>query len=341
MKQLAFIFFISFTLLCRAQDGGMIKGIDGRLFTLKKDGDTIHFILVNGDIKTVKPVLIFCQGSQPIPLILKQSDGSIYFSSLTNFDYKKIAKEFHLVIISMPNTPVEMPENKLNKNYALVTDTSQQQSYSPAYLANNYAGYYVKTTKAVIDFLSQQKWADPKRISVFGHSQGSKVAVLAALNNPKVYKVGYSGGNPMGRIDQLIREQRQLAKEGKISAEESQHEIESIYAMWQQINDQPNALTTEFGDPNKTWTSFSKPLLNDLLVLNKPLYVCYGTEDITATFCDLLPIYFIREHKTNLTFKPYVGLEHNFFEVDANGRPIYEKDHWQQVMNDFITWVKE
>jgi pimeloyl-ACP methyl ester carboxylesterase len=340
MNKILVLVIILIPTISFCQDKGLIKGIDARHFQLKTVQDTIDFILVNGKTDTVKPVLIFCQGSSPVPLVTIDTKGNKFFTLLTNFDYKKVVKEYHLVVISVPNTPLEVPEKKLNKRYFYVTDTSNQDSYSSIYLAKNYAENYVRRTKDVIDFLYTQKWVNAKNIILFGHSQGSGVAVGASLNNDKVSKLGYASGNPTGRIDQLIREQRQLAKEGKITREKSQKRIAGIYDMWQLINKNPNAMSSEFGDPNRTWTSFSKPVLNDLLKLIQPLYVVYGTEDIASVFCDLLPIYFTREQKTNLTFVPYLGLEHNFFEVGLDGNPNYTKGHWQQVMDEFIKWAK-
>jgi hypothetical protein len=330
---------IPYLIFC--QDLGLIQGIGARHFQLKKTKDTIDFLLVNGNTDSIKPVIVFCQGSNPIPLIIKMTNEMKFVTFLSNFNYKKIAKEYHIILISMPNTPIEVDQKKLNKQFCYVTDTSLQQSYSLSYLANNFEENYIRRTKEVIDFLYVQKWVDPKKIILFGHSQGSKIAVGAALNNNKIAKVGYAGGNPLGRIDQLIREQRKLAKTGKITPEESQQQIESIYEMWRQINKAPTAITTEFGDPNKTWVSFSRPLLDDLLNLKKPLYVAYGTEDITSAFCDLLPIYFIKEQKSNLTLKPYIGLEHNFFEIDSLGKPVYTKGHWEDVIQGFIKWLKQ
>jgi hypothetical protein len=318
---LTFLFFKSFS-----QDLGLVKNIAARHFQLKTTKDTIDFVLINGNIDTIKPVLIFCQGSKPMPLITIELNGNKFFTLMTNFDYKKISKNYHLI---------------LSKDYCFITDTSNQQSYSTMYLKNNYADNYIRRTKDVINYLYKQKWVRPNKIILFGHSQGSTVAVGASLNNAKVYKVGYASGNPLGRIDQLVRERRKLINDGKLTQEEGQSQIESIYEMWRQINESPNAITTEFGDPNKTWTSFSIPNIDNLLNLKQPLYVVYGTADITSSFCDLLPIYFIRSHKNNLTLKPYTGLEHNFFDIDKNGRPIYTKGHWQEVMNDFIKWTEQ
>lgn len=322
-----------------SQNIGLIEGLSARHYQLKNTKDTIDFILINGNIDTIKPVLIFCQGSKPMPLITNLPNGKKFITSLTNFDYQKISNEYHLILISSPNTPVEINEIQLSKDYCFITDTNNQQSFSSMYLKNNYADNYIRRTKEVINYLSNQKWVSPNKIILFGHSQGSKVVVGASLNNSKVYKVGYASGNPLGRIDQLVREQRKLINDGKLTQEEGQSQIESIYEMWRQINEYPNAITTEFGDPNKTWTSFSIPYIEKLLKIKQPLYVVYGTADITSSFCDLLPIYFIRSHKNNLTLKPYAGLEHNFFETDRDGRPIYTKGHWEEVMNNFIKWA--
>ena len=334
------IFFIFITFDIFSQDHGLISRLDARHFQLKNSKDTIDFILINGNIDVPKPVLIFCQGSNPVPLITVLPNGKKFITSI-NFDYTKMAKDYHLILISMPNTPIEIPKHNLSNDYCFISDSTDQHSYFPTYLANNYADNYVRRTKTVIDFLSMQKWVSANKIILFGHSQGSKVVVGASFNNPKVFKVGYASGNPIGRIDQLIREQRKLISDGRISQEEGQKQIESIYEMWRQINESPNAITTEFGDPNKTWTSFSKPQIDELLKIKQPLYVVYGTADITSNFCDLLPIFFIREHKNNLTLKPYLGLEHNFFEIDNDGHPIYTKGHWQEVIDDFLLWTKE
>jgi len=339
MNKFFLLLFIFFSTRVFSQDLGLISGVDARHFQLKNSTDTIDFILMNGQMEVQKPVIIFCQGSNPVPLVVVLASGKKIIAPL-NFDYKKVSKDYHLVLISMPNTPVVAPIHKLNAAFCAVTDTIEQHSYFPSYLANNYFENYVGRANEVINFLSSQKWVNEKKIILFGHSQGSKIALVVALDNPKIYKVAYASGNPLGRIDQLIREQRKNVDEGKISEKEGQKQIEDIYDMWRHINEAPNAITTEYGDPNKTWTSFSKPSLDDLTRIKQPIYVVYGTKDINATFCDLLPIYFVRHQKNNLTLKPYLGLEHNFFEVDAAGIPIYSKGHWQRVIDDFLQWAK-
>jgi len=72
-----------------------------------------------------------------------------------------------------------------------------------------------------------------------------------------------------------------------------------------------------------------------------PIYLVSGTEDIVAELNDLAPLYFIRNHKNNLTIKRYYNLEHNYFEVQNDGRPDYKKPHWKDVMTDFLAWTLE
>lgn len=341
MKALAVFVLLTLTFVVFPQTNCLIEGTQIRQFSLKTKTDTISFIIPNGTIDTIKPVLIFCQGSLPIPLIIELPNGQKIIAPLANFDYKTISRNYHLVVISAPKTPVLVGLKNLNRQYCFVPDTAKPSAYSNLYLNSNYLENYTLRAKKVIAYLNKQKWVDRKRIYILGHSQGSKVAIAASVNNKRVRKVGYLSGNPLGRIDQLIREQRELCKTGKISSEESQKQIQIIYEMWRTINNNPTAIETEYGDPNKTWISFSRSMIDELLNLKQPLFVGYGTSDITAAFCDLLPIYFIRSKKTNLTHKPYLNLDHNFFEVDVEGRTDYNKSHWQDIMNDFDKWLKQ
>lgn len=66
--------------------------------------------------------------------------------------------------------------------------------------------------------------------------------------------------------------------------------------------------------------------------------MAYGSHDIIADYCDLLPLYFIEKNKTNYVLKRYPQLDHNFFEVEENGKVNHDKAHWPEVMNSFIDW---
>lgn len=90
-----------------------------------------------------------------------------------------------------------------------------------------------------------------------------------------------------------------------------------------------------------SWKSFNEPSLSKLLKLKIPVYVAYGSNDITSVDCDFLPFYFAEAKKNNLTIKRYGGLEHNFFSVDSEGKTDYKSPHWVEVMNVFIDWSRK
>ena len=78
----------------------------------------------------------------------------------------------------------------------------------------------------------------------------------------------------------------------------------------------------------------------DWLELEIPIYLAYGTEDRAADLNDIVPLFFIQERKNNLTLKRYLGLEHNFFELDEAGKIDLEKPHWNDVMMAFLEWLQ-
>lgn len=340
MKIFSLLLFLTITTNCFSQNSSLIKGTKARLFQLKNKNDTIDFILVKDDVDTIKPVIIFCQGSTPIPLIVSFYNGQTkVFSSISHFNYDSILKDYHLIIISMPKTPIEVAVEKLDGMNRVVIDKTRPESHLLSYFKANYLENYVLRTKKVINFLYKQKWVDKHRIVLFGHSQGAKVALESAVGNKKIYKVGFSSGTPFGRTDNFVREERYNALLKLQSQEHTQAIINNFYEVWADVVANPNQLPPHHGDPNKTWLSFDKPLIPDFLKLKQPIYVTYGTEDVKSIMCDVLPFYFITAGKNNLTLKPYPGLDHNYSKLDNKRKPIEGTMQWQKMIDEFIEWV--
>ena len=143
----------------------------------------------------------------------------------------------------------------------------------------------------------------------------------------------------MGRFDQYIRHIRQQEDTGNLTPEAAQLAIEGLYAQWEQLFEEEIQPTYQ-GDLPQTQISFSEPTYDDLLSLDIPIYVAYGTADLGARPCDLLPLDFIKAEKTNLTLKAYPGWEHNFFDILADGKPDYSTYHWDEVMHTFKEWLE-
>jgi dienelactone hydrolase len=291
-------------------------------FQLKLKKDTIDFIIADTNLHTKKPLMLFCQGSLPVPLFIKYNDQDIFPTSLSNFDLAEMNKNYHVVVISMPKTPVIVGLDHLNQAYHFVRDTAQPFSYDPTFLQADYLGNYVDRATKVLQFLKKQKWIDPTQLVVAGHSQGSHIALEIAAQNKKVTQLGLFAFNPLGRIDQYLRMARKQAEAGQISWEEAdslQNNALNDYASYfdpVKANLIPDA---------KTWVSFSLSQLNTIVNLKTPVYIAYGSNDINGDFCDLLPLYFIERHKSNYKVIRYPNVEHNFFPRMENG---------------FISWTK-
>jgi len=309
-------------------------------FELSIENDTIDFIVVDTVLTEEKPVFLFCQGSQPIPLFIDDEKKDVFFfgGGVSNFDVKKIKESYHLVVISMPETPLIAKTSKLNRSYSYITDSTDQHSYKGTYLKADYLENYVKRANTVLSFLLKQSWTKKIKLVVAGHSQGARVATKLASDNINITHLGLFSFNPFGRIEQMIRQERKYAKEG----EKTWGEAEEKIAYWEQLwKDANNADSVEVNPELIAWKSFSSSQIDDLLTIKIPIYLCYGTEDLAAANCDIIPLIFTSNGKNNLTLKRKQGVGHNFFGVKENGQTDFKKSNWIEVMNEFVEWTNK
>lgn len=305
-------------------------------FSIKGTLDKIDFIVSDTSFKTRKPIFLYCQGSLPYALFYKE-DSLHTWNQTTPIDYKKHLDEYYFVEISKPGIPIFT--STADSDYYYIDPQTRQTPKK--YWDNNYLDYYVTAANDVINYLFKQKWVDKSKLIIAGHSQGSKVVSKLGAINQKVTHVVYLAGNPLGRFDQYIRGERRDALLGKISAEEAQKNIDKLYSQWKKMCADSNNTYRTSGDSYQSIMSFSQPLLPYLLKINVPLFVGYGTNDITSDYCDLLPLDFDRLGKTNLTMKPYLGADHNFSKItyDKTGKIISTEDLWEKVNDDIFKWI--
>jgi hypothetical protein len=311
-----------------------LKDLDIFQYTINNNQDSIQYIKIGTDITTVKPTIIFLQGSLPVPLVIDFKD----FKHVNiPFKYEEFLTDFHLVEISMPQTPIEAEIKNLNNQYCFVTDTSKENSFRKEYLKDNFLSNYVLRTNKVIADLLEKEWVNKDQIHLVGHSQGAKIAAVVASQNTSVTTVSLLGFNAYGRFDENIRRERSKMRHNQITGEEYLNNLDYHYQKWEEINQKPN----EYESGNLNWTTFSIDYIPHLLKIRVPIFVGFGTEDISAENCDLLPIVFIENKKSNLTIKPYVGLEHNFFKI-KDRKPDYQSGgYWTEVMKDIKIWIKQ
>lgn len=317
---------------------GRIQGTNYTHFQLKSKKDTIDFVIADTNFTAKKPLLLFCQGSLPVPLFVQYDEQTIFPTAFSNFDLTEMNKHYYVAVISMPSTPVVAHLNHLNRSYNYILDPTQEYSYDPDFIRADYLQNYVDRATKVLNYLGKQAWIKTNQLVVAGHSQGSHIALELASKNPRITQLGLFGFNPLGRVDQYIRMLRKQAETGQITWHEADSLQETVledYASYFSA-DKSNEETFQ-----QSWVSFSKSQVTLLSELKTPVYIAYGSHDINSDFCDLMPLYFIEHGKTNYKLMRYGNLEHNFFPLLENGQPDYDHGQWIPVMNAFLKWTTD
>lgn len=322
-----FLFMLS--IILSGQDMGTIDGLNARHYQIVRNLDTIDFIKLDSSTAFRKPIFVMLQGSLPIPLIINEGKSS----QLTSFpyDYSAVTKTHHIINISMPDLPLAVDGINIRPNGAM-------KDPPIAYNKNNHLDNYVLRLHEVIDFLLDQPWVDPSEIILLGHSQGSAVAIKCASQRADISIVGLSACNPLGRFEAKIRKTRLAEQKGELSSLDAQIRISELYDEWKYYSDYRNDDTREKGDTNKATFSFSENFIDDLLTINKPLYIMYGSRDVSAVASDYLPIVFESAGKYDYQMAVYPGLGHNFEEILPDGSSNYENIRWQQAFDSFWAW---
>ena len=283
-----------------------------------------------GEENIQKPLLFFCQGSLPIPLI-KYKGSEVY--GVFPFNPDSILKKYHIVIVSKPYIPLIADIKILSPSFNYIDST---EKFPKEYSDRNLLNYYVKRNIKVIKYLQKQNWVSKTELVVAGHSEGSTVATKMSVESDRITHLIYASGNPMGRIMSMIGQGR-VHETYTDSVNLGEEEIK----YWEEVVKNKNNLDDSHGDTHKATFEFSDPPIKQLEKLKIPVLVSYGTKDESAPFNDFMRIDFIRKEKKNFTFNSYVGTEHNFFPLTANNKPNYDVFNWDKVANDWLRWLNQ
>lgn len=298
-------------------------------------GDTVDILIKSkkGEEQIKKPLFLFCQGSLPIPLIIKYDEnGKKGIYNVFVFNTDSLCKDYHLAIINKPFVPLIADKNSLSND---LTFADSLGNYSTAFTKRNLLDYYVDRNIQVIKFLQKQNFISSSRLVVAGHSEGSAIAANIAYKFKKVTELIYSGGSPLGRIMSIIERARNE------QSKDTTRNINGIFEYWGKTVENKND-DNSTGDTFKGQYQFSAPPpIEMLLKLNIPVLVTYGTKDFGAFAQNdyLRGVATISNKKKNFTFKDYVGLDHNFFPLLQNDKPNYDIFNWDKVAEDWRRWL--
>ena len=282
-----------------------------------------------GEEKKQKPLLFFCQGSLPIPLILYDEKGGV---GTFPFNPDSLTQDYHVAIAGKPFIPVTADIKTLQTDFCYRDSTG---NFPADYRQRNLLTYYTARNFEVIKFLQIQPWIAKDKLVVAGHSEGSTIAAKMASQSKKITHLIYSGGNPFGRILTIITRSRERETDSLQYAENN-------FNYWKGVVQNPGNTDVSKGDNNKNIYEFSIPPFSYLEKLLIPVLISYGTKDEGAVpFNDYLRIEMIRRKKTNFSFNAYFGTEHNYFGLKPDGQPDYNKFNWDIVAIDWLKWLRK
>ena len=268
-----------------------------------------------------KPLFFWCQGSMPQPL-LKYDETGLY--GTFPFDVDDFLSDYHLVIVGKPGVPLISDVKDLKAEYQYL---NENDSVPKIYSEHNYLDYYVERNDFIIKKLLKEKWVSKNKLVLAGHSEGSTIVAKLATKNKKVTHLIYSGGNPYGRILNILQQQIFIYKD-----------YEAI-EYWKSVVANKQNITYNGRDTYKATYDFSQPSEIHLKKLKIPVFITYGTKDWNAPYNDLLQIESIQLGLKNIVFKPYFDVEHNYFPVNEKREPNHEIYNWENVGKDWKNWL--
>lgn len=309
--------------------------------------DTINYhIYSKGKIEGKSKILIFFQGSGGNPLFMQsiktdtlkvvengepknKIQKSIALYSSVPFDLDRISDDYVFVLISKKGVPF----------------SADKDSYKPSqiFYNNESLNYRVWQGDEVIKDLIKKFIKTPKKVVIIGHSEGSDVVAKLGYKNKKITHIGYwAGGANTQYYDFALFIQKDV-QSGKITQIEANKSLDTLFTDIKNIEDDPNNSKKQWlGNSYRRWSQFTEPSIDNLLKIDKPLFVAVAGKDesVPVESSLLIPIEFIRHKKDNLTFKIYPDYNHSFAKP-----PKSEKDEWSwefmNVFEDFMKWVEQ
>lgn len=329
------LILFSFVIFSQTTFGQKLKSVDDfgythMEFNYKNDKIDILIKSAKGEENVKKPLFFFCQGSLPIPLI-KYNEKEVY--GVFPFNPDILSKKYHVVIVGKPYIPLIADTKNLSPSFNFIDSTGK---FPKKYSDRNLLNYYVHRNIKIIKYLQKMSWVSKSQLVVAGHSEGSSVSSKMSRETNKITHLIYAGGNPMGRIMSMIGQGRM---HDTYSDSSSLGEEEIKY--WEEVVKNKNDMDDSQGDTNKSTFVFSEPPIKQLENLKIPVLVSYGTKDWSAPFNDFMRVDFIRKGKSNFTFHPYIGAEHNFFPLTMDNKPNYDIFNWDKVTSDWIKWLNQ
>jgi pimeloyl-ACP methyl ester carboxylesterase len=290
--------------------------------------------VTKSDSKSKRPLLVYLDGSGNFPLYYKTKSGR--YNSSVPLDVRRYAKDYYIVVISKPGIPFKD---------SLRYDSSGRRYYPEN---NTFTQLYsldwrAEAASATIDYLIKRLPIDTRTVIVIGYSEGSQVAPRVAVLNKKVTHVICMAGNALNQLYDFLLAARLQAEQQQLSPTESQRIVDSLYTEYAKIYRSPKAVgQTWYGSTYLKWSSFSRTTpLENMLRLSIPILYIAGGRDNNQTILsmDYAKLEFLRQGKSNLTYRVYPACNHYFQEEKTVDGVTKKADRIDEVHQFALEWV--
>lgn len=285
----------------------------------------INFYVTKKGIKECKPLLVILDGSGNLPIyyqINKPNNTQEIYGTIP-FRYNSLSKKYHVVLISKPGIPFSDSLSANSRNEFI-------QKYKPneEYSKHLSLGWRVNSASKIIDFLSTKLSIKNNKIIAVGYSEGGQTVPKLAVVNKKITKIVSIVGGGLNQLYNFIIEQRLNATKGKVTQEQAQQRIDSLYQKFEDIYKFPNSTGKYWlGHTYKRWASYclESPAEN-MLKLDIPILLIAAGNDKNSSIlgADYVQLEFSKRKKSNFTYKVYPNCDHYFIDKNDNSRKLNE-----------------
>lgn len=289
--------------------------------------DSVNFLEITKDPESdrKKDLIFFLQGSDPSPLISEDDNGKFL---LLPFDIKELSRENIFIVISKPKIPVYLHFKDLDDHFKI-----NDRKILTSYFKDNTLQYLSDEVNLLTKIYAKDKRI--RNIYVIGHSQGGRVVLH--IHHKKIRKIAVLSVNLFGRYEESINRMRYE----EISRQDStvQKKIEQEYLSYHQLIRRTRFSDTLDDLSLKSYKTFTVPgSFAELEKIKIPILIAYGSNDIGVAFSNDM-IRLRLTDKKNFSFKVYPLLSHNFEKPSNAGNE--NENHWQQVFEETVAWLKK
>ena len=339
------IFFSLFSLMIQ---GGFSQGITPKEWGLKSfkiDHETlgdIHYYVTEKGIDQKKPLLFLFSGTSGLPtmLVVKSGEKSLKLGTVPPDQLHFFSDEFHVAFMAKAGTPfcdtVEVEEIDPMKNL---------EEYRPSdeYIQKAGMEWEMQASKLVIDDILKTLLIDENKIVALGISEGGLLVTRLACEDSRVTHIVSVISTGLNQFFSRIINRRIDAATGALTHEEAQKEVESLFAVYRDIYQNPESSDKwYYGHPYKRWGSFCQFIpLEHLVKLDIPILLVNGTADRSSPILqsDYIMLEFIRKGKTNLTYHVVPGMGHSLHGVVIEDGKEKSVSHRADVFQKIKDWV--